>query len=303
MRGKFAKTSQPQREGSAAGGVFRASVDDAGEGHAALLHMHVQPHPVAPDIAAGVLIDPAVLGLGAALVIEGTAARLHAEEIGTGRIQHHRLIGILCGEGRDAHVVQETVKAVGLHHLTGEVGVDELGIVGRLQNQRLTVHIADTGEAVDRRPLPQLHLLADGTSGDDNAEVHQCGGGRLTQRGDFGGEGIAHAPAVGVGVGHKSTLAPLADHEALILQLTDGLTDGVAADIQRPAKLRLGGQQIADGQCAGGDAALDDAHQLGIKRDITAQRQRLTENSIGFHKKTVPFIWVLPFVLHMFGMF
>ena len=76
--------NQPQREGSAAGGTFRDSVDDAGEGHAALLHMHVQPYPVAPDIAAGVLIDPAVLGLGAALVIEGTAARLHAEEIARG---------------------------------------------------------------------------------------------------------------------------------------------------------------------------------------------------------------------------
>ena len=92
-------------------------------------------------------------------------------------------------------MVQQAVKAVGLHHLTGEVGVDKLGIVGRLQDQRLTVHIADTGEAVDRRPLPQLHLLADGPCRDDNAEVHQCGGGRLAQGGDFGGEGIAHAPA------------------------------------------------------------------------------------------------------------
>ena len=53
------------------------------------------------------------------------------------------------------------------------------------------------------------------------------------------GEGIAHAPAAGIGVGHKGALAPLADHQALVLQLADGLAGGVAADIQRPAQLCL----------------------------------------------------------------
>ena len=216
-------------------------------------------------------------------MIEGAAARLHAQQLGVVGAQRHRLVALLGGEGGDAHVVQQGIEAVGLHHVAGEVGIDVLGVVAGFQDQRLTVHVADTGEAVDRRALPQLHLVADDGRRCGDLKIHQRAAGLLAHGGYLGGEGVAHAPAVGGGVGHEGAPAALANHKALLLQLADGLTDGVAADVQRAAQLGLAGQQIAHGQHSGGDVALDDAHQLGIERNVAVQRQRCVEKCVAFH--------------------
>lgn len=305
------------RTGSAPGGSFRfpirwsplpaavfhiavtLSVDNAGEAHAAFLHMHVQPDPVAPDIAAGILINAAVLGAGAALVIKGAAARLHPQQAGPGGVQDHGFIAVLGGKGCDPHMIQQAVKAVSLDHFPGEVGIDVLGIVGGFQDQRLPVHVADTGEAIHRGSLLQVHPLADGPGGDHHAEIHQGGRRRLAQGGDLRGEGIAHAPAVVVGVGHKGALAPLADHQSLVLQLADGLASGVAADIQRPAQLRLRRQQVPDFQRAGGDLPLDDAHQLGVQGNVAAQGQLAVQDRIVFHKIRPTFSGTMLYRIHL----
>ena len=259
------------------------SVDGAHEVHAAFLHVYVQTHPVAPDVASGVLVDATVLGAGAPLVVEGTAAAGHAQQLGFLAVQHHRLVALVGGEGHDAHMVQQAVKAVGLEHIAGQVGVDVLGVVAGLQDQRLAVHVAHAGEAVHRRALPQLHLLADGLSGHHHVKVDKGGGRHLAQRGYLGGEGVAHAPAVGGRIGHEGAAAPLADHQSLVLQLADGLAHGVAADIHPAAQLGLAGQQVAHGQRAGGDVALDDAHQLGIQGNVAVHRQLCVQDRILFH--------------------
>ena len=172
---------------------------------------------------------------------------------------------------------------MGLHHVAGEVGIDVLGVVAGFQDQRLAVHVADTGEAVDRRALPQLHLVADDGRRCGDLKIHQRAAGLLAHGGYLGGEGVPDTPAVGGGIGHEGAAAPLTDHQSLILQLADGLADGVAADIQRAAQLRLAGQQVAHSQNAGGDIALDDAHQLGIQRDVAVQGQRRVEKCVAFH--------------------
>ena len=230
--------------------------------------MYVQPHPVAPDIASGVLVDAPVLGTGTALVVEGAAPGANAQQVSLLVVQHHRLVALIGSEGYDAHMVQEAVKAVSLEHIPGQVGVDVLGIVAGLQDQRLPVHVAHTGEAVHRRTLPQLHLLADRLTGYDHVKIDECGGRHLTQGGNLRRKGVAHAAAVGGGVRHEGAAAPLADHQPLILQLADGLPHGVAADIHPAAQLRLAGQQIAHSQCAGGNVAFDDAHELGIQGNV-----------------------------------
>ena len=55
-------------------GVLFYSVDGADEVHAAFLHMYVQADPVAAYVAAGILVDTAILRTGEPLVEEGTAA-------------------------------------------------------------------------------------------------------------------------------------------------------------------------------------------------------------------------------------
>ena len=65
----------------------------------------------------------------------------------------------------------------------------------------------------------------------------------------------------------------------------DGLAHRVAADAQGLTELRLAGQQAPHRQCPRGDAALDDAHQLGIQRDIAVQRQPLGQNRMCVHEK------------------
>lgn len=154
-------------------GVLFYSVDGADEVHAAFLHMYVQADPVAAYVAAGILVDTAILRAGEPLVEEGTAAGGHTQQGGAAVLQNDGLIALVRSEGDDAHMVEQAVKAVGLEHIAGQVGVDVLGVVAGLQDQWLTVHVADTGEAVDRRSLPQLHLLADGGLGDLHSEVHQ----------------------------------------------------------------------------------------------------------------------------------
>ena len=154
-------------------GVLFYSVDGADEVHAAFLHMYVQADPVAAYVAAGILVDTAILRTGEPLVEKGTAAGGHTQQGGTAVIQNNGLIALVRSEGDDAHMVEQAVKAVGLEHIAGQIGVDVLRVVTGLQDQRLAVHVADTGEAVDRRSLPQLHLLADGGLGDLHSEVHQ----------------------------------------------------------------------------------------------------------------------------------
>lgn len=154
-------------------GVLFYSVDGADEVHAAFLHMYVQADPVAAYVAAGILVDTAILRTGKPLVEKGTAAGGHTQQGGTAVIQNNGLIALVRSEGDDAHMVEQAVKTVGLEHIAGQIGVDVLRVVAGLQDQRLAVHVADTGEAVDRRSLPQLHLLADGGLGDLYSEVHQ----------------------------------------------------------------------------------------------------------------------------------
>lgn len=154
-------------------GVLFYSVDGADEVHAAFLHMYIQADPVAAYVAAGILVDTAILRAGEPLVEKGTAAGGHTQQGGTAVLQNNGLIALVRSEGDDAHMVEQAVKAVGLEHIAGQVGVDVLGVVTGLQDQWLAVNVADTGEAVDRRSLPQLHLLADGGLGDLHSEVHQ----------------------------------------------------------------------------------------------------------------------------------
>ena len=231
------KTYTKEIPGQKARGSCVHSVDGSHKGHAALLHMYIQPYPVAPDIAAGVLVDAAILRLGAALVIKSAAAAGNAQQRSLLLVQNHGLVAVVSGKRDDADVVQETVEAVGLHHLPRQIRKDELGIIGGLQDQGLSVHVADTGKAVDGSALLQLHLTAYGGRRDHHIEIHQRGRGSLTHRGDFRGKGIADAAAAGGGVGHKGALAPLTHHQSLLLQFTDGLADCVAADIQCPAQL------------------------------------------------------------------
>ena len=139
----------------------------------------------------------------------------------------------------DDVLVQETVKAVGLHQLPGQVGIDVLGIIAGLQDQRLPVHITHPGKAVDLGALLQLHFPAHIRRRHLNAEVHHGRRGDLAHRGNLRGKGVAHAFGPGIGVGHEGALAPLAHHQPLLLQLSDGLSHGVAADVHSPAQLRL----------------------------------------------------------------
>ena len=208
---------------------------------------------------------------GAALVIKRRRAALTVEQLRLALAQRHRLIGIGGGEGDDPHLIEQTVKAVGRQQLRRQAGVDVLGIVGRLEDQRLAVHIAHAREAVNHRLPVEVHDLAHLFRREDHAEIHQRGRRRFSQLRDLGGEGVLHALAAHVGIGHKGALAALAHDKALLLQRADGLADGVAADVKGLAQLRLGREQRADLDRAGGDAALDDPHQLGIEGDLAFQ--------------------------------
>ena len=180
-------------------------------------------------------------------------------------------------------MVQQRIEAVCLHHVPGQIGIDILGIVAGFQDQRLAVHVADTGETIYRRAFPQLHLFAyDGRGGSD-LKIHQRAAGFLSHRGHLSGKGIAHASPVGRGIRHKRAAAPLADHQSLILQLADGLPDSVAADFQCAAQLCLAGQQVTHGQHTCGDITLDNAHQLGIERNVAVQRQVDIQKCVAFH--------------------
>ncbi len=214
--------------------------------------------------------------------------RLHGEGW-PGRIQHHGLVAILCRGGRNANMVKEAVEAVGLHQFTGQVGIYVVGIIAGFQNQRLPVHIAHTGKAIYRGPLLQLHLFADGPGRDNDAEIHQRGRRNLADGGNLGRKRIAHALAAGIGISHKSALAPLAHHQPLLLQIANGLTDSVAADIHGAAKLCLGRQQVAHIQLARRNILFNNAHKLTIQRNVTAEIQLAGKNRILFHRGVVPF--------------
>ena len=204
---------------------------------------------------------------------EGAAALLNTQQTGILPLQRHRLVGILGGTGIDAHMVEQRIKTVGLHHLAGQIGIDVLGIIAGLEDQRLAIHVADTGKAVHRRAHPQLHSLAEKLVQLHHVEVHQRAAGGLTHGGDLGGEGVFHAAAVGDGIGNEGTATALANHQALVLQLANGLANRVAAHAHSAAQLRLAGQTLAHRENAGGDIALDDAHQLHIQRNIAVEGQ------------------------------
>ena len=97
------------------------------------------------------------------------------EQVGPYLVQHHCLIGILRRSGSNAHVVQEAVYAMGLHQLPGEVGVKVLGVVAGLQDQRFSINITHTGEAVHRDALLKLHFAADLRGRHNDAEIHHGG--------------------------------------------------------------------------------------------------------------------------------
>ena len=88
-------------------GVLFYSVNGADEVHAAFLHMYVQADPVAAYVAAGILVDTAILRTGKPLVEKGTAAGGHTQQGGTAVIQNNGLIALVRSEGDDAHMVEQ----------------------------------------------------------------------------------------------------------------------------------------------------------------------------------------------------
>ena len=202
-------------------------------------------------------------------------------------------------------MVEETVKAVRFQQLARQVGVDVLGIVGRFKNERRAVYVAHAREAVDLHARFKAHERHDPGARRDDRKVHERGRGRLAELRDLRRERILHALAAGVRVGDERAFAALAHDKALLLQCADGLTHGVAADVVGAAKLGLARQQVADLERAGGDAALDDAHELGVERDLAVERQRIFENRIVFHDGNLPrnTFWNIPIIPHIFEMF
>ena len=260
-----------------------ALVHRAHKARRALLELDVQLHAVGAHVACGVLIGVAVFGRGAALVEKCRRARRAVQQLRLVRRKDHGLVGVRRGERDHAYVVKQAVEAVRLEQLAREVGVDVLGVVRRFEDQRLAVHVAHAREAVDLHARLKPHQRNDLGRGRDDRKIHQRGRGLLAQLGNFRREGVLHALAAAVGIGDKGALAALAHDEALFLQRADGLAHGVAADVVGAAELGLARQQIADLERAGGDAALDDAHELRIERDLAVERQWIFEDRIAFH--------------------
>ena len=86
-----------------------------------------------------------------------------------------------------------------------------------------------------------------------------------------------------MGVGHEGAAPLLAHHQALALQLADGLAHRAAGNVERAAELRLAGEQRARAQRAGGNIPLYNAHELGIQRDIAVHRELAHQNGVGIH--------------------
>ena len=221
------------------------------------------------------------------------------------RREHDGLIRVRRGKRDDADVVEETVEAVRLQKLARQVRIDVLGVVRRLQDERLAVDISHAREAIDLHARLKAHERHDLGTRRDDREVDQRGRRRFAQLGNFRRERILHALAARVRVSDERALAALSHDEALFFQRADGLTHGVAADIIRAAELGLARQQVADLERAGGDAALDDAHELGVERNFTVKRQRIFENRIVFHGGNLPryTFWNIPIIPHIFEMF
>ena len=153
-----------------------------------------------------------------------------------------------------------------------------------LQDQRFSINITHTGEAVHRDALLELHFAADLRGRHNDAEIHHGGRGHLAHGGDLRSEGVAHALAPGIGIGHKGSLAPLADHQPLLLQLANGLAHRVAADAHGPAQLGFRWQQVTHVQLTGGNILLDNAHQLRIQRNIAVHAQAAGKNGMVLHR-------------------
>ena len=281
------------------------SVHRAHEGRRSLLKSDIQFHAVGAHIARGVFIGMPVLGRGAALMEKRRRAGRAVQKLRLVRREHDGLIRVRRGKRDDADVVEETVEAVRLQKLARQVRVDVLGVVRRLQDERLAVDISHAREAIDLHARLKALERHDLGRWRDDREVDQRGRRRFAQLGNFRRERILHALAARVRVGDERALAALAHDKALFFERADGLTDRVAADIVNAAELGLARQQVADLERAGGDAALDDAHELGIERNFAVERQRIFEDRIVFHGGNLPrnTFWNIPIIPHIFEMF
>ena len=271
------------------------SVDGTHEARRALLEANIQLDAVGAHVARRIFVDVAVFGRGAALVEESGRAGRAVEKLRLARREDNGLVGVRRGEGDDAHMVEKAVETVRFQQLARQAGVDVLGVVGRFEDERLTVHIAHAREAVDLHVRLKAHERDDPGTRRDDRKIHERGRGRLAELGDLRCERILHALAAGVRVGDERALAALAHDKALLFQRADGLTHGVAADVVGAAKLGLARQQVADLERAGGDAALDDAHELGVEGDLAVERQREIQDRISFHDGSLPRKYVLEY--------
>ena len=246
-----------------------------------------------------------VLGRGAALMEKRRRAGRAVQKLRLVRREHDGLIRVRRGKRDDADVVEETIKAVRLQQLARQVRIDVLGVVRRLQDKRLAVDVSHAREAIDLYARLKAHECHDLGRRRDDREVDQRGRRRFAQLGNFRRERVLHALAARVRVGDERALAALSHDKALLFERADGLTDRVAADIVNAAELGLARQQVADLERAGGDAALDDAHELGIERNFAVERQRIFEDRIVFHGGNLPrnTFWNIPIIPHIFEMF
>ena len=246
-----------------------------------------------------------VLGRGAALGEKRRRAGRAVQKLRLVRREHDGLIRVRRGKRDDADVVEQAVEAVRLQKLARQVRIDVLGVVRRLQDERLAVDVSHAREAIDLHALLKAHERHDLWRRRDDREVDQRGRRRFAQLGNFRRERILHALAAGIRVSDERALAALAHDKALFFERADGLTHGVAADIVNAAELGLARQQVADLERAGGDAALDDAHELGVERNFAVERQRIFEDRIVFHGGNLPrnTFWNIPIIPHIFEMF
>ncbi|MPN16096.1 hypothetical protein SDC9_163434 [bioreactor metagenome] len=92
-----------------------------------------------------------------------------------------------------------------------------------------------------------------------------------------------HFPVQLLLAGYEGPLALDADDHALLYQRGEGLPDGGPADVEPPAELLLGGQQVARLKGAVEDAPLDHGHDLVVKGHIEVVLEIVVQNGeIGF---------------------